>query len=321
VQDKEYKVLINEYEKLNTSRSDIYILSFEEQVSRLEKLFAMDKFVSAPRDKQIAVGLKWIKDGDSLMKYYCAFKSRDMNYLNDVLFETAHFLQMGDITSPGCDHGYHGMRITPNLLAANMMDRIKLLLPQELGISTYSFVGASIANILMAIMYDNRELKKDAEVIATKELKKKNPTYCQLHVECMLAILNQDYETFNYKINDYCNSYLKAKDFEFNAFNRRFCIEAHGMYNLARYAFDSVMKDKIAMPVAGNFCQELAMWQNEHGNAVGKTHHIYPESLDFYNRLVKAKPGQMYLIKEGKNLYIDTNKYLKDIINKNDLVI
>ena len=49
------------------------------------------------------------------------------------------------------------------------------------------------------------------------------------------------YDTFNVKINEYCKSYKKAREFGFNAFNKRFCIEAHGLYNLARYAVDGAM--------------------------------------------------------------------------------
>ena len=318
--DKDYKVLVKEYEKLNCSRPDIYILSFEEQVARLEKCFANEKFASQSNEKKIAVALKWIGDGDSLMKYYVAFNNRDMNYLNDVLFETAHLFQMGNILSPNCDYGFYGLRITPNLLAANMMDRIRFLLPQEAGISK-GYFGACIANLLLAIMYDNSEIKRDAMNIAMKELQKKNPDYCKLHVECMIAVLNRDYDTFNVKINEYCKSYKKAREFGFNAFNKRFCIEAHGLYNLARYAFDGAMKDKIKMPVAENFCQELALWQDEHDNVVGKAYHIYPESLDFYNRLMIAEPVQMHLCKSGKKSCIDTNRFLEEIIIKNNLYI
>lgn len=85
------------------------------------------------------------------MKYYNAFKTHDMEMLNDILYETAHLLQMCNISSTGTDHSYYGLRITPNLLAANMMDRVKLLLPEDNGVSTSSYIGVAIANLLMEL--------------------------------------------------------------------------------------------------------------------------------------------------------------------------
>lgn len=319
--EKDYKNLIKEYEKLHDDRSDIYILSFEEHVSHLMQAFENENFIKAPQNKQIEVAILWLRDGDALMKYYQAFLNRNIEFLNDALYETAHIIHMSNITSPRCDHGFYGMRITPNLLAANMMDRIKYLLPVENGISKETYVGASIANLLMAIMYDITELSKAAKESAQKQLAKKNPLYCQLHIECMLAILDCDYKSFNLKINDYCNAYMKAREFGMNAFNKGFCVEAHGMYNLARFAFDGKMKDEIVMPSAFNFCQDLAELQNEKNNRPGEIVHVYPEKLDFYNRLMVAKPVLMYLRKEGKKRFIDTRRYLEDIMLENNMYI
>ena len=129
----------------------------------------------------------------------------------------------------------------------------------------------------------------------------------------MLAILDCDYKSFNLKINDYCNAYMKAREFGMNAFNKGFCVEAHGMYYLARFAFDGKMKDEIVMPSAFNFCQDLAELQNEKNNRPGEIVHVYPEKLDFYKRLMVAKPVLMYLREEGKKRFIDTGRYLEDM--------
>lgn len=319
MKNEDYEILRKAYEQLNGERPDIYVGAFEEQVTRLEMLFLKDRFIQMPKDKKAATAIVWLGDGDAMMKYYQAFKVHDMELLNDVLFETAQLLQIGNIMSPDTDHGYFGMKVTPNLMAANLMDRIKLLLPEENGIAACSYVGASIANLLMAILYDNVELKSDALKIAETELNKKNKKYCKLYIECMKAILQCDYETFNEKINLFCKAYMGVKEYGFNDFNRRFCIEAHGMYNLAKYAFDGAMRDKIALPAADNFCQELAVWQEEHNFCIGKIHYVYPEKLDFYNRLMHSTPVQMHLIKKGRKNYIDTDRYLEDIISVNQL--
>lgn len=317
--ENNYKVLLKEYDKLHNLRPDIYILTFEEQIARLQKFFSKDKFRMIPTNKQIEIAITVLSHGDEMMKYYQAFLRRDMKYLNDVLFETAHLAQIGNIHNPGCDHGFYGLRITPNLLAANMMDRVEILLPNEFGLSKWNFIGASIANLLMAIKWNDSEIESDAIALAKKQLAKKNPLYYQLHIECMLAILLHDYETFNIKINEYCNAYMKSREYGMNGFNKRFCIEAHGMYNLACYAYDGEMKNHISIPNAENFCQDLAIWQNENGRIAGTSCHTFPQDLDFYNRLMNAKPVKMNLKTEGKNQYLDTDRYLEDIISENNL--
>lgn len=85
------------------------------------------------------------------------------------------------------------------------------------------------------------------------------------------------------------------------------------------------MKEKIELPEADNFCQKLAIWQNEHNNVVGKIRHIYLEDLNFYNRFMMSKPVEMHLItipKEEETLVhngtvTDNDRYLKELISEN----
>ena len=166
----DYKTLIAEYEKLNAERPDMYPLSFDEYTERLKNSFLNPNYLSAPKEKQVKVALLWMKDGRSLMKYYNAFKMKDMELLNNALFETAHLMQISNISATGTDHGFYGMSITPNLLAANMMERIKLVLPKENGLGKWSFSGTHIANLLMAILYKDFEFKGQALELSEKEL-------------------------------------------------------------------------------------------------------------------------------------------------------
>lgn len=137
--NNDYKALITEYEKLNRERPDIYLLSFDEHVVGLKHSFSKNNYLNATKEKQIVVTLLWMKNACPLMKYYNAFKTQDMEFLNNALYETAHLMQIGNISNTGTDHGFYGMNITPNLLAANMMERIKLVLPKENGLGNYSF--------------------------------------------------------------------------------------------------------------------------------------------------------------------------------------
>lgn len=314
--NKDYKKLINEYEKLNAARPDMYPLTFDEYVSSLENSFAKEAYMNAPKEKQIKVVLLWMAKGRPLMKYYNAFKSQDMEFLNNVLFETAQIMQMSNISSPGTDHGFYGMNITPNLLAANMMEQIKLILPQENGLGKDSFSGTHIANLLMSIIYRDFEFREKALVLSEKEINKKVPEYIKCWIRCMRAIVMKDCEQFNEQLSAFCKSYMKCKEFSMNGFNRRFCVEAHGMYNLAIWAYDGELKKNIAVPQEPNFCQELVKFQEENNFSVGKIVHVYPNSMDICNKIMNCKPPKMFLKYDGKNRVIDVERFAQDIIRE-----
>ena len=315
--DKDYHNLIAAYEKLNAARPDMYILSYDDQIERLKKRNADERYLKCQEQKKVEISIFLLADDCSLMKYYHAFQNRDMKYLNDVLYETAHLEQIGNISDTGTDHGFYGMRITPNLMAANMFDRLKLVLPEENGLGTYAFVGTNIANLLMGICYENPDMSEEAGKRAYIALQKKNPEYIRYHIECMLAILEKNAEEFNRKINLYCKAFLKAREFGLNDFNKGFCIEAHGMYNLAKWAYNGLMKSDIKMPTEKNFCQDLAEWQEENGKPVGHICHVLPDELEIYNRIKNSKPVQMHLKKVGRKMYLDTERAFDDYLAAN----
>ncbi len=318
VNKDDYKVLIAEYEKLNVERADMYPLSFDEYVDGLKNAFSKPNYQNASKEKQIKVALFCMRIGCPLMKYYNAFKLKDMELLNNSLFETAHIMQISNISDTGTDHGFHGMNITPNLLAANMMERIKLILPKENGLGSYSFSGTNIANLLMSIIYKDFEFKEKALALSEKELNKKVPEYIKCWIKCMRAIVLKDCEQFNEQLVAFCKAYLKCKEFDMNSFNRRFSVEAHGIYNLAIWAYDGELKKHIDIPQVSNFCQELALFQEKNNFSSGEIVHIYPESMDICNKIMRCEPPKMFLKGEGKKRVIDVDRFLQDIVEKID---
>lgn len=316
----DYKVLIKEYEKLNIERPDMYPLSFGEYIDGMKGNSIWENCLNAPREKQIKIILLWMRQGRPLMKYYSAFIANDMELLNNALFETAHLMQISNVSGTGADHGFYGMNITPNLLAANMMERIKLVLPEENGLGNDSFSGTHIANLLMAIIYNNPEFKEKASLLSEKELNKKIPEYLKCWIKCMRAILMKECEQFNEQLEAFCKNYMKCKEFGMNNFNRRFCVEAHGMYNLAIWAYDGELKKSITMPQASNFCQDLAIFQKEKNFSAGEIVHIYPDSMNLCNQLMYCEPPKMFLKGEGKKRVIDVDRFVQDIANKIDLM-
>ncbi len=314
--NNDYKMLITEYEKLNKERSDMYPLSFDEYTERLHNSFSKPNYLSASKEKQIKVALLWMRNGGALMKYYNAFKMQDMALLNNVLFETAHIMQISDISSTGTDHGFYGMSITPNLLAANMMDRIKLVLPEENGLGNSTFSGTHIANLLMAVIYKDFEYKRQALELSEKELNKKVPEYVKCWIRCMRAIVLKNCDVFNEQLVAFCKAYMKCKEFGMNGFNRRFCVEAHGLYNLAIWAYEGELKEQIMIPQVPNFCQDLALFQEQNNFSTGEIVHIYPETMDVCNKIMRCEPPKMFLKGEGKKRVIDVDRFAQDVVIK-----
>ena len=314
--NNDYKILIKEYEKLNTDRPDMYPLSFNEYIERLANSFSKPNYQAASKEKQFKVALLWMRDGGALMKYYNAFKIQDMALLNNALFETAHIMQITNISSPGTDHGFYGMNITPNLLAANMMDRIKLILPVGNGLGNYSFSGTHIANLLMTVIYNDFEFKEQALALSEKELNKKIPEYIKCWIRCMRAVVLKDCDMFNEQLAAFCKAYMNCKEFGMNGFNRRFCVEAHGLYNLAIWAYGGELKGHIEIPSATNFCQELALFQEQNNYSTGGIVHIYPESMDICNKIMRCEPPNMFLKNDGKKRIIDVERFAQDVVIK-----
>lgn len=309
-----YEALIKEYEKMNIEQPGKYPLTFDECVNGLKTLFSKENYINAPKEKQIKIALLLMKNSYPLMKYYNAFKSCNMELLNNALFETAQLMQISNITSPGTDHGYYGMNITQNLLAANMMERIKLVLPEENGLSTGIYSGAHIANLLMAIIYDNLKFKERALVLSEKELTKKIPEHVKCWIKCMRAILLKDCEQFNEQLTLFCENYTKSKEYGMNNFNRKFCVEAHGIYNLAMWAYNGELKNNIAIPQVSNFCKDLAEFQEKNNFSMGRIVYIYPDNMDIFNKLLFCEPPKMFLKTDGKERVIDVDRFAQDIM-------
>ena len=264
LKENDYKKLVEEYEKLNKQRSDMYPLSIEETfVDRRRELNLVcsdDKEYKTKVKKLLAM----IKDGDSLLKTYLAFKKEDMEYLNDVLYENAQMAQISNVLSPGTDHTYYSYRIMPELLAANLPDRIGLLLPVENGLAKGSVSGTPIVNTYMGIWYRNQEFLDAGLAQAEKKLGQKLNGFEKAYLSCFRDIAIKDTASLENDINELCKAHMKRKDFGMTPFTRGFCLEAHAVYNLIHWAYDGELEGGVNMPDQKNFCQDLATWQKEH---------------------------------------------------------
>ncbi len=314
--EADYRKLVKEFEKLNADNS-WYYLSFSDYVAFLEEwTLKQEKKKELPTKRARIINVLVHSKAENLgaTSYYEAFKNRDIETLDNALYETAHLLQMTNIWSPGADHGYYGLNITPELLAANMPNRIEKLLPKENGLSSGAYSGAVIANLLMAIWYDDAALKKQAVERAQIKLTRKLTGYERGMINCYLAILQKDVDGLNDGLGELCKGWRKNMWFGMNPFNRGFCVPAHAAFNLAHLAYGRQLGDDVKMPKEANFCQDLAVYQKERGFKHGEVYHIYPPILNELNELMRFEPPTMHLLVVGKERYIDTKRFENDVV-------
>ncbi len=311
--DKDYLKLTEEYEKLHAERADMYPLSFEERYALRRK--EIDRVNSKDCDfaAKVRLLLRMFRSGDPLLKLYLAFKKRDLEYLNDVLYENAQLNQLSLVTDPETDHAYFGYNVMPLLLAACLPERIELILPVENGAAHSSSSGAVIVNLFMGIWYQESDLRDAALAEAEKKLGQKITAFEKAYISCFKDIAAKDTDALEADLDELCKAHAKRKDFGMDAFTRGFCIEAHAIYNLLHFAYDGELEGKIRMPEQKNFCLDLALWQKEHGYRHGKVVTSYPEDMDIFNKMLRCELPKMELASKGKDRFLDVDKYAQDV--------
>ena len=313
MKDKDYQKLTEEYEKLSLQRKDMYPLSIEDtfDVRRREIELVCSK--DTEFESKVRSLLLMSNDGNSLIKLYLAFKKKDMEYLNDVLYENAQMAQITNVASPGTDHTYYSYNIMPALMAANMPDRIGMILPQENGLANNSVSGTAVVNVFMGIWYQNPEFLNTGLAQAEKKLAQKISGFERAYLSCFKDIALKDSVSLEADLDELCKAHLKRKDFGMTAFTKGFCIEAHAIYNMLHWVYEGELQDKVKMPDQKNFCQELAIWQKDHDYQHGKVVTIYPDDLDIFNKILHCKPPKMLLVTQGKERYLDVERFAHEV--------
>lgn len=311
--EKDCRKLIKEYEKA-AEKKDFPLYSFADLAEYRLKI--KRAFPPENDEQKYKACLGEIGRHEAETCLYAAFRNRDMEMLNNALYVSAHVKQISNIRNPGIDHGYYGMNIIPDILAANIPDRISLLLKKEYGLSGASKTGPVLADLFMAVWFEDEELKSAALEKARKKLSQKITEYERGFIRCYAAILQNDTDGINDGLRELCRgirtSGIPGKDF----LSKGFCIEAHAVYNLSHQAFGGQLRDGIRIPDEPNFCQDLAVYQKNHGFMPGKVFNVYPPELDEYNKVLHCMPPAMHLRQEGRQRYLDTERFMNDVLKE-----
>ena len=316
MKENDYQKLVEEYEKMHSQKADIYPLSMEETYKDRRREISLVCSKDAEFAAKISLLLRMSDDGNPFLKIYLAFRKRDMEYLNDVMYENAQMAQITNVSSPGTDHTYYAYNIMPELLAANMPDRIERILPEENGLAKGSFSGTPIVNTFMGIWYQNKELLDAGLEQTDKKLGQKLSGFEKAYLSCIKDIALKDMTSLETDLDELCKAHVKRKDFDMTPFSKGFCTEAHAIYNMLHWVYGGELEDKVKMPDRNNFCQELASWQKEHDHPHGKVVTVYPDELDIFNKMLCCEPPVMHLVKEGRNRFIDVDRYAAEVAGR-----
>lgn len=279
-----------------------------------------------PLEKKITVLLSYIRTTRNPTGFgiYEAFKSYDMALLNDVIYQSASVQQISNISAGGGDHSCFSFHTLPEILASNSIDRVPLLIPESLGMSANGHrVSKAKMNLIMALWYHDEAFIDAARKNTEEVLKTKLVGSDKASLFYLLALLNKDAEAASQYLELFCAEKKKSRGFGETKFTKAFCVEAHGLFNLARYVNDGELDGRIKMPEQSNFSRDLALWQKSNDYPQGNLFLKYPPPLEIVNVLLSITPPanslyQPYINEKGRgkfDWYIDTETYKESIIN------
>lgn len=279
-----------------------------------------------PLEKKVPVLLSYLRTthDPTGLGIYQAFKRNDMCLLNDVIYQSACIKQISNISAWGGDHSYFSFHTLPEILASNSVSRISLLVPPKLGLCKNGHrIAKAKMNLIMALWYPDEEFIHEAQKNAEDVLKTKLALSDKASISYLLSLLNEDTAAASQYLNQFCAGKKKSQEYGETKFTRAFCIEAHGLFNLAHYVKNGELENNIKMPEQSNFSQDLAQWQQNNHYPQGSLFLSYPQPLDIVNILLSVTPPvnslyQPYKNEKGRGKFdwcIDTETYKASVIN------
>jgi hypothetical protein len=268
---------------------------------------------SKPQELQIRHWLLFLPDPE-LLGYKMAFLSGDAALLNDALYQSAVITHAQKISDSGCDHCTNA-RAALKALAAGLTERVPLLLPEELGMSTNGHpVPVTISNLIMALWYKRADFEAESRKKAERTLGTKQSAIDHAAIRYLVALLDEDAPEAGAQLELYCRSVARVQEYGVTKLNKLFWPFAHGLYNLAFAVWEKTKALTIPLPETDCFCAGFAKWQIEHDFQPGKLFVEYPAPLDLVDRILCCVPPactlyQPYLhMKEDPNVLIPRNR-------------
>lgn len=260
-----------------------------------------------PPDVQVR---KWLAllGSPNLLGFKTAFLSSSPELLNDALYQSAAIGHAQKIWATGFDHCAN-VWTALDALAAGMNERVPLLLPEDLGMSSNGHsVTVAAANLLMAVWYGRKDFEEDGRKKAEQALGTKQPASDHAVIRYLAAILDGDAAEAGVQLDLYCRGVSGMRDFGLTKLEKMFWPRAHGLYNLAFAVWKKEKAMTVPVPEPDCFCKDLAQWQTEHDFSPGRLFIEYPEPMGLVNKILYCTPPKYTLHQP----YLDTKKSYKN---------
>ena len=246
--------------------------------------------------------------------FFHAFTKNDYNLLNNVLYQTSRqeLLNSG-MTASGTDHCNVLMNALSSF-ACNDFEVIEYFFPRELPLSKGRFYTENSVNLLKILYYKENHLLDETLTKVQKFLGKKITLWEKYVVSYFLSLINRDTEQANFCLQELCTAYQKSGDLD--KLDKCFASEIHGLYRFARLIDEPFFKG-IKRPKHACFFEEFENWQAEQGYPQGRLFYIYPQEMDYMNKIFEAQLPTVTLIKSSnssrKEFYKDVEKFAFDL--------
>ncbi|SHE54509.1 hypothetical protein [Pedobacter caeni] len=286
----------NEFESCNREIFEEHLNDFKTEVIKTE----------------LHIGLL---DATDEFGFYEAFRNNDNEILNNVLYQvTRQRLLDSGMTASGTDHS-NVLMTAASAFACNDFEIINHFFPKELPHSKGIYYTEVATNLLKVLYYKEDELHDGAIEKADKFLSKKITTWDKYVVSYFLSLINRDVTQADFCLQELCTAYQKM-GYPKSNLDKCFASEIHGMYRFARI-IDEAFFNKISRPKHACFFEAFELWQEEHQYPKGRMFYIYPQEMDYMNKIFEAQLPVMSLIgaksPKGREHYKDVEQFAADL--------
>lgn len=254
-------------------------------------------------------------DGYNTYGIYGALKTKDFNYLNNVLHQTSiHDLYLHCILRGGLTNASALLPIA-TAFACNNFEIITKVFPKDSPPTDCHFYVDHAVNLIKLMYYAEKE--NDIVHEAQTFLNKINSLWHKNVIIYFLALYKRNLNEVNQSLEILCKTYPKlwVKQRKINKF---FAKEIHGFYRFAK-VIDPIFFEQITRPTHPCFFHEFEKWQEKENYPVGKISYIYPSPLEYMNNFYKISfpriPLKTTEINRKKFHTIDHDKFILDTKN------
>lgn len=245
--------------------------------------------------------------------------SQNWQELNNLIFQTTRhsFIPRGSIR---CDHSFY-LTGCLNALACGDYSIIERALPYELDLSQNGYLFDIIGvNLLMGLWYKDETFLEKTLPTAQKFVLSQKPQWEKAVIAYMISLYYGDVNAARIHLQKVCELYKQQNK---DKFKKQLCIEAHGLYCLARCILLPEQFRQIRMPVYKNFSNDYALWRIRHFQPELNLYFEYPSPMELINKIymtpiVKSINYQLY--PEQHCPYLTNYEKLEWILDNDSMV-